>query len=59
MNPDDTEKRKEGYDAYWDGKDQENCPYPIGSSNYVSWTDGWFDALRDAGYCTCDDPQYL
>ena len=59
MNPDHNEKHREGWDAYWDGKQQEDCPYPVGSSNYVSWTDGWFDALTDDGYTESDNPKYL
>ena len=55
----DKEKNREGWDAYWDGKGQDDCPYPKGSSNYVSWVEGWFDAITEDGYTRSDDPEFL
>ncbi len=49
MNPNHKEKWREGWDAYYEGKQREDCPYVVGSSDYVSWTDGWFDAQTEDG----------
>lgn len=57
MNPNHKEKYNEGYDSYWGGKQKDDCPYPIGSSDYVSWVDGWFQAITEAGYTESDYPQ--
>ena len=59
MNLKHEEKWKEGYDAYENGNQQEDCPYPAGSSDYASWVEGWIDSITDAGYTSCDDPQFL
>lgn len=36
----------EGRDAYYDGLDQEDCPYEPGVA-YDDWQAGWCDALEN------------
>jgi len=34
----------DGYNAYLNGTNEEDCPYVKFTSNYTYWGDGYFDA---------------
>jgi hypothetical protein len=40
---------QEGYDAYGDGVDPDDNPYPFGSEQHLSWAEGWSQAQLDDG----------
>lgn len=37
-------KYKEGFNAYFQGLNYEHCPYDEGSTDYISWKDGYYEA---------------
>jgi len=36
----------EGYDAYYDGADEQDCPYDEGTDGQDGWLKGWREANR-------------
>lgn len=37
----------EGYEAYENGYDLEDNPYPLGGWEHVAWADGWLKSQKD------------
>jgi ribosome modulation factor len=44
MNINHNAKFKEGWNAYWAGMEEDECPYVAFSSDWTSWRDGYYDA---------------
>jgi hypothetical protein len=40
----ENESFQEGYDAYWDGIDPDDNPYPPEAADRLSWDEGWSQA---------------
>lgn len=38
---------EKGEIAYYNHDDEDKCPYPVGSSDWVWWKDGYYEA-RDS-----------
>lgn len=42
-----------GYDDYFKGI--RDCPYPLESSYYISWSNGWYKAAQEVNDNSNDD----
>ena len=44
---------REGYTAFRDGLEVNECPYPDRTLAFLEWHDGWMDAQEEAAVDNC------